>query len=69
VPLLPYVLLRPEAAVAVSIVVSLAALFALGTWTGRLAGGRWWREGARLVIVGSIAAVAAALTGAVLRVG
>jgi VIT1/CCC1 family predicted Fe2+/Mn2+ transporter len=68
-PLVPYALFVPETAIVVSMVVSLGALFALGTWTGRLAGGVWWHEGARLLVVGTIAAVAAALTGAVLRVG
>jgi VIT1/CCC1 family predicted Fe2+/Mn2+ transporter len=68
-PLLPFVVLPLQAAVAVSVVLSLVALFALGSWTGRIGGVVWWRDGLRLLVVGSLAAIAAALVGSILRVG
>lgn len=67
-PLVPFAVLPLEAAVAVAVVVSLTALFVLGSWTGQVGGAAWWREGVRLLIVGGLAAVAAALVGTVLRV-
>jgi VIT1/CCC1 family predicted Fe2+/Mn2+ transporter len=67
-PLLPFVFLPLPAAVAVSVATSLVALFALGSWTGRVGGAVWWQDGLRLLVVGSVAAIAAAAVGAVLRV-
>jgi VIT1/CCC1 family predicted Fe2+/Mn2+ transporter len=67
-PLLPFAILGLEAAVAVSVAISLVALFGLGAWTGRTGGAVWWRDGLRLLVVGSAAAVAAAGVGMLLRV-
>ena len=67
-PLLPFAVLPLPAAVIASAVVSLSALFGLGSWTGRTGGAVWWRDGLRLLLVGSAAALAAAAVGAVLRV-
>ena len=68
-PLLPFIVLPLQAAVAVSVLLSLVALFALGSWTGRIGGAVWWRDGLRLLVVGSLAAIAAAVVGSILRVG
>jgi VIT1/CCC1 family predicted Fe2+/Mn2+ transporter len=68
IPLAPFVTLPLPAAVVVSIVVSLGALFALGSWTGRTSGSVWWRDGVRLVLVAGVAALGAAAVGTVLAV-
>jgi hypothetical protein len=44
------------------------ALFALGSWTGKISGAVWWRDGLRLSLVAGIAAFAAAAIGTILRV-
>jgi VIT1/CCC1 family predicted Fe2+/Mn2+ transporter len=68
VPLAPFAALAMPGAVVASIVISLVALFALGSWTGRITGAVWWRDGLRLLAVAGAAAVAAAVVGTVLRV-
>jgi VIT1/CCC1 family predicted Fe2+/Mn2+ transporter len=68
VPLVPFVLLPLSTAVATSIVASVAALFALGSWTGRIAGHIWWHDGLRLLAVAVTAALVAAVVGTVLRI-
>ena len=67
-PLLPFGFLELHLAVVTSVVISLIALFALGSWTGRIGGAVWWRDGVRLLAIGSIAAVASAGVGALMRV-
>lgn len=69
VPLVPFLVLSLPAAVAVSIAVSVGALFGLGTVIGRVSGTTPWRDGVRLVLVAGMAALAAAMVGAVLPVG
>jgi VIT1/CCC1 family predicted Fe2+/Mn2+ transporter len=68
IPLLPFGLLPLGEAVIAAALISLAALFLLGSWTGRIGGATWWRDGLRLVFVASAAAVASAIVGTVLRV-
>jgi VIT1/CCC1 family predicted Fe2+/Mn2+ transporter len=68
VPLIPFAVVPLAAAVACSVAISLVALFALGSWTGRIGGAVWWRDGVRMLIVGAIAAVAAAAVGSLMRV-
>jgi VIT1/CCC1 family predicted Fe2+/Mn2+ transporter len=68
VPLAPFLVLPLSSAVAVSIVLSFVALFALGSTIGRVSGATWWRDGLRLLAVGGLAALAAALVGALLPV-
>ncbi|MEX2183747.1 MAG: VIT1/CCC1 transporter family protein, partial [Chloroflexota bacterium] len=68
VPLAPFLLLPLPAAVAVSVATSVAALFGLGLVIGRVSGTVPWRDGVRLVLIGSVAALAAALVGAALPV-
>jgi VIT1/CCC1 family predicted Fe2+/Mn2+ transporter len=67
-PLVPFAVLPLPAAVPVSVVISVAALFGLGLVIGRISGTIPWRDGVRLVIVASIAALAAAVVGAALPV-
>lgn len=68
VPLAPFLVLPLSTAVVVSIVLSVVALFALGSTIGRVSGATWWRDGLRLVTVGGLAALAAAIVGALLPV-
>jgi VIT1/CCC1 family predicted Fe2+/Mn2+ transporter len=69
IPLAPFALLPVSVALYASLTVSVAGLFALGSFTGRLGGDSWWREGLRLVAVAGVAAIAAALVGSALQVG
>jgi VIT1/CCC1 family predicted Fe2+/Mn2+ transporter len=68
IPLSPFAVLPLPAAVPVSIAVSVAALFLLGTAIGRISGSMWWREGLRLVFVAGLAAIASAAIGTMLRI-
>ena len=68
VPLVPFILLPLSMAVVTSIIVSVAALFALGSWTGRIAGHIWWQDGLRLLAVAGTAALVAAVVGTILRI-
>jgi VIT family. len=68
VPLAPFAFLPISSAILVSMSLSLIGLFALGSVTGRVAGGTWLTEGLRLVAVAGIAALAAAAVGASLHV-
>jgi VIT1/CCC1 family predicted Fe2+/Mn2+ transporter len=69
VPLALFAALPLRAAGVVSVAISVVALFALGSWTGRISGAVWWRDGLRLLLVVCVAAVAAAAVGTILRVG
>jgi VIT1/CCC1 family predicted Fe2+/Mn2+ transporter len=68
IPLGPFAVLPLSTAVPVSIVVSVAAMFVVGSAIGRISGSVWWRDGLRLLVVAGLAAVAAAAVGAVLQV-
>jgi VIT1/CCC1 family predicted Fe2+/Mn2+ transporter len=68
IPLVPFAFLPLRVAVVVSVAISVAALFALGSWTGKISGAVWWRDGLRLLLVAGVAAVAAAAVGTLLRV-
>jgi VIT1/CCC1 family predicted Fe2+/Mn2+ transporter len=66
VPLAPFAMLPLGPAMVTAAVLSVAALFALGAWTGGITGDRWWRCGSRFVLIGGLAAAAAAVVGVVL---
>jgi VIT1/CCC1 family predicted Fe2+/Mn2+ transporter len=66
IPLLPFALLPMGWAAGTSVAVSLAALFALGTWKGAVTRTDPVRDGLRFLAVGGLAALAAALLGAIL---
>jgi len=68
VPLLPFAFVPLPAAVVVSMAISIVALFVLGSAIGRVSGSTWWRDGLRLLLVGGLAALAAALVGMFLPV-
>ena len=68
IPLIPFVFLPVSSAVIASLEASIAGLFVLGSMTGRLAGDSWLREGARLVLVAGLAALAAATLGAAFHI-
>lgn len=69
IPLAPFAVLPLAAAVPASLVISIVALFILGSAIGRISGSAWWRDGFRLLLVAGLAAVAAAAVGATLRIG
>lgn len=69
VPLAPFAFLPVGSAIVISMGLSVIGLFALGSVTGRVAGGTWLTEGLRLVAVAGVAALAAAIVGATLHVG
>ena len=68
IPLAPFAILPLWPALAVSLVVSISALFLLGSWKGRVTGRSWRRDGIQLVLIAGFAAMAAALIGVVLRI-
>jgi VIT1/CCC1 family predicted Fe2+/Mn2+ transporter len=68
IPLAPFVVLPVRWAMLVAVALSVAALFALGAWTGGVIGNARWRDGVRFVAIGGLAALAAALVGAALKV-
>jgi len=60
VPLAPYMAIgRLQSALAVSVAVTMAALFAFGAVKGRLTGMPPWRGGMRTVLIGGLASAAA----------
>lgn len=65
-PILPYAFLGVTPALGVSVLVTLAALFALGVAKARISGDRWWRSGAEIAGLAGLAAVLAYLVGQVL---
>lgn len=69
IPLLPFAILPVSEAIWVTLALSIAGLFVLGSLTGRLAGDSWAREGVRLVLVAGVAAFSAAALGAIFHVG
>lgn len=68
IPLAPFLFLSVRPATVAAAVLSVTALFGLGAWTGRITGRRPWRDGMRFVAIGGLAALAAALVGAALKV-
>jgi len=66
IPLAPFAFLPLRAAMVLAAALSVGALFAIGSWTGGITGDRWWRSGLRFVLIGGLAAAAAALVGVVL---
>ncbi len=68
IPLSPFALLPLRPAMAASVAFSVVSLFALGGWKGRMTRRSLWRDGAQFVLIGTFAALAAALVGAFLKV-
>ncbi len=56
VPIMPYFFLDVSAALPVSIAVTLAGLYALGMWKGRLVKKSPWIQGVEIMVIGSVAA-------------
>ncbi len=67
IPLAPFAVLPIRWAMLAATVLSVAALFSLGGYTGGVTGRRWWRDGVQFVAVGSLAALASALVGVALK--
>jgi VIT1/CCC1 family predicted Fe2+/Mn2+ transporter len=63
VPLLPWAVAEGSAAVVASLVLGLAAAFALGAWLGKLAGRRWVRTATRQCVLVAVAFVITNLVG------
>jgi vacuolar iron transporter family protein len=68
VPLIPFVFLPLPAAVVSCFVISILALFGVGSWAGSVTGRSPWRDGLRLVLIAGTAALAAAVIGMILRI-
>jgi len=67
IPLIPFAFLSLQRAMVASASVSVAALFVLGAWTATITRRSWWRAGLQIVIIGTVAALAAAAVGAALK--
>ena len=67
-PLAPFMVLPLGRAVMVSLLISVTALFTLGSATASVTHRTWWRDGIRMVLIAGSAALAAAAIGALLRV-
>lgn len=68
VPLIPFAFLPLPAAVVTCFVISILALFGVGSWAGGVTGRSPWRDGLRLVLIAGTAALAAAVIGMILRI-
>jgi VIT1/CCC1 family predicted Fe2+/Mn2+ transporter len=68
IPLLPFLFLPVSSAIYATFALSIFGLFLLGSYTGRLSGDAWLGEGIRLVLIGGLAALSAAILGALLHV-
>lgn len=68
IPLSSYLIFPVESALVLSIVFSLAALFALGVIGARISGGNLLKNGLRVITIGGIAIFLGLLVGSVLSV-
>ncbi|MGZ6371778.1 MAG: VIT1/CCC1 transporter family protein [Candidatus Limnocylindria bacterium] len=68
IPLVPFAFLPLQAAVVTCFVISILALFGVGSWAGGVTGRSPWRDGLRLVLIAGTAALAAATIGMILRI-
>lgn len=66
VPIVPYLFLRPAVGLALSVVLTLGALFAMGVAKARLAGEAWARSGFEIAGLAGAAAALAYVVGTVL---
>ena len=62
-PILPYALVSPSAALYLSVVVTLGALFLLGVAKARLSDASWWRSGLEIAGLAGAAALLAYVVG------
>jgi vacuolar iron transporter family protein len=67
IPLGPFAVLPLQPAAVAAAVLSVAALFALGFWTGGVTQKSRWGAGARFVLIGGLAALGSALVGTALH--
>ncbi len=56
IPILPYFFLGKTTAITASVAVTLAGLFALGIWKGRVVKKSKWRQGLEVLLIGAVAA-------------
>ena len=63
VPLLPYLLLPVNQALWVSIPVTMAGLFILGSFTTRYSKRKWWKAGLEMLLLASVAAAIGYIVG------
>jgi predicted membrane protein (TIGR00267 family) len=63
VPVLPYLMLPIHAAMSVSIIGTLGALFLFGGLKGRVVRQAWWRSGLEMLVVAGAAAFVGFLIG------
>jgi predicted membrane protein (TIGR00267 family) len=67
IPLVPFAFLSLHVAMAVSALLSVIALFALGGWKGKVTARSRVHDGVQFVVIGTAAALASALIGVLLR--
>ena len=67
IPLAPFAVFALRPAMVASAAFSVIALFALGGWKARVTRRPWWIDGFQFVVIGSLAALASALVGSLLR--
>jgi VIT1/CCC1 family predicted Fe2+/Mn2+ transporter len=67
IPLAPFAFLPIHWAMVAAAVLSVVALFGLGGYKGQVTGRPRWRDGLQFVAIGTVAAVAAAIIGALLK--
>jgi VIT1/CCC1 family predicted Fe2+/Mn2+ transporter len=67
-PLLPHVFVEGELAVVVSVLATLAVLFAIGAIKSRWTHRSWWSSGLEILLLGAVAGVAGYFFGNVLPV-
>ena len=69
VPLVPYSYFEREIALPLSVIGSLLGLFVMGFISAGRTGGRPWRTGARMALLGGLAIFAGVAVGLVFKIG
>jgi vacuolar iron transporter family protein len=68
VPLVPFIAMPVNSAMAASVVVAAATLFVMGIYKAHVTTGRWWKSGLELAAIGMAAALVGYLVGVLLGV-
>ncbi len=67
-PILPFLFLSVPLAVPISVVFSLAILFAAGAYKAKVTTGIWWKSGFEMLLIGGLAAISGYAVGAAIKV-
>jgi len=63
IPVIPYMILSVKDAFSISLIASMAVLFAVGSYKSHLTSGKWLKGGLEMMIIGGSAALAGYLVG------